>query len=285
MAGLCAAQELFGLGIDTIVLEARDRIGGRVYSVPFGDGVVDLGGSWIHGLGPGVGELKNYEGQFNPLYYLVNREGINVVKVWVRICFYMSQDGPLKAKRRYIMWNGEEADTETLDKLSDEVAEWYQNRSKEAGLNESVEDVFKSYKWSDDENKNIIVRSLIYARWSAEFAGDFSELSGRHFLDADQFNGSEYIYPKGSYQSAERLSKNLDIRFNQEVTEIDYQNDEIKFTTRSGNEYFARKAVVTVPLAILQQRVIKFKPELPEKKLASIDRLGKGLMDKLFLEF
>ena len=37
-----------------MVIEGRDRVGGRICSVPFADGKVDLGASWIHGIGPGV---------------------------------------------------------------------------------------------------------------------------------------------------------------------------------------------------------------------------------------
>ena len=44
MAGLTAAHHLRRWGYRVVVLEGRDRIGGRVWSVPFGGGTVDLGG-------------------------------------------------------------------------------------------------------------------------------------------------------------------------------------------------------------------------------------------------
>ncbi|HEY1237295.1 MAG TPA: NAD(P)/FAD-dependent oxidoreductase [Solirubrobacterales bacterium] len=47
-AGLAAADALRAGGIDVTVLEARDRVGGRVWSVPFGDGaVVERGAEFI----------------------------------------------------------------------------------------------------------------------------------------------------------------------------------------------------------------------------------------------
>lgn len=48
LTGLAAATELERLGATTLVLEARDRVGGRVLSIPVGDGVaIDQGGQFI----------------------------------------------------------------------------------------------------------------------------------------------------------------------------------------------------------------------------------------------
>lgn len=50
MAGLTAAQDLFGAGEKVVVLEARDRIGGRVYTDrSFANYPVEFGAEFIHG--------------------------------------------------------------------------------------------------------------------------------------------------------------------------------------------------------------------------------------------
>lgn len=50
-AGLTAAREIIAAGKSAVVLEARDRVGGRVLNLGIGDGkVVEIGGQWI---GPG----------------------------------------------------------------------------------------------------------------------------------------------------------------------------------------------------------------------------------------
>ena len=46
-AGLAAADELRAAGIEVTVLEARDRVGGRVWSVPFAGSVVERGAEFI----------------------------------------------------------------------------------------------------------------------------------------------------------------------------------------------------------------------------------------------
>ncbi|CAF4913809.1 unnamed protein product [Pieris macdunnoughi] len=50
-AGVSAASTLAKAGKKVLALEAMDRIGGRVRTVPFGDGVVEVGAEWIHGTG------------------------------------------------------------------------------------------------------------------------------------------------------------------------------------------------------------------------------------------
>ncbi|KOB52193.1 Peroxisomal N1-acetyl-spermine/spermidine oxidase [Operophtera brumata] len=48
-SGTMAATTLAKAGKRVLALEAQDRIGGRVRTVPFGDGIVELGAEWIHG--------------------------------------------------------------------------------------------------------------------------------------------------------------------------------------------------------------------------------------------
>ncbi|PIJ00368.1 amine oxidase, partial [Leucobacter sp. OLES1] len=50
ISGLSAAAELLRAGRSVVVLEARDRIGGRVHTEREDGRVTDLGASWIHGI-------------------------------------------------------------------------------------------------------------------------------------------------------------------------------------------------------------------------------------------
>ena len=47
LAGLCAARELVRRGRSCVVVEARDRVGGRTLSRRLGRDTIDLGGQWI----------------------------------------------------------------------------------------------------------------------------------------------------------------------------------------------------------------------------------------------
>jgi monoamine oxidase len=51
LSGLRAARAVAGAGREVVVLEARDRVGGRLLNATLGDGVtVDLGGQWARQL-------------------------------------------------------------------------------------------------------------------------------------------------------------------------------------------------------------------------------------------
>lgn len=67
-AGLGAAQECVRQGLTVKVVEARNRLGGRIESVDLGPYKVDMGASWIHGIGPGCGENQEWESKQNPIY-------------------------------------------------------------------------------------------------------------------------------------------------------------------------------------------------------------------------
>lgn len=49
-SGIAAATKLYENGFQNLtILEAQNRIGGRVHTVPFGDNVLDMGAQWCHG--------------------------------------------------------------------------------------------------------------------------------------------------------------------------------------------------------------------------------------------
>ena len=47
-AGVTAARETALRGARTLLLEARDRLGGRTWTAPWGDREIELGGGWVH---------------------------------------------------------------------------------------------------------------------------------------------------------------------------------------------------------------------------------------------
>ena len=63
IAGLAAARTLADRGHDAVLLEARDRIGGRIWTSRWSDAAIDLGASWIHGVdGNPIAELARAVG-------------------------------------------------------------------------------------------------------------------------------------------------------------------------------------------------------------------------------
>jgi protoporphyrinogen oxidase len=58
-AGLAAARTVVAAGVDVIVVETRDRVGGRVWTIRNADTLmpIELGAEFVHGRAPGLGDL------------------------------------------------------------------------------------------------------------------------------------------------------------------------------------------------------------------------------------
>jgi monoamine oxidase len=77
-AGLVAARELEARGLSVVVLEARDRVGGRVLNEPIGDGkVVEVGGQWV---GPGQDRLYALAREVGVETFPTHSAGENVIE-------------------------------------------------------------------------------------------------------------------------------------------------------------------------------------------------------------
>jgi hypothetical protein len=47
-----------------------------------GNLTVDMGASWIHGIGPGAGSLSQYKGMMNPIYTIAQQNNITTTTTW-----------------------------------------------------------------------------------------------------------------------------------------------------------------------------------------------------------
>jgi monoamine oxidase len=85
ISGLGAANYLREKNCTVTVLEARGRLGGRLNTEVMGASniKVDMGASWIHGIGPGAGDLEEYKDMENPLYTIAKANKISTIATWV----------------------------------------------------------------------------------------------------------------------------------------------------------------------------------------------------------
>ncbi len=130
VAGLSAAQKLKTLGCtDITVLEARNRIGGRINTENMGTNLlplnVDMGASWIHGIGPGAGDLKQYKGKENPIYTLAKANKIKTVRTW--------KDSDSTEENYYWYLDPQTHLSEArVTKMEDDVADWLSEKQDTA---------------------------------------------------------------------------------------------------------------------------------------------------------
>ena len=86
LAGLTAARELVGQGSSVLVLEARDRVGGRILNHEIGDGkVVEVGGQWV---GPTQDRLAALARELGIETFPTHAEGDNVLEYRGRLRRY-----------------------------------------------------------------------------------------------------------------------------------------------------------------------------------------------------
>ncbi len=75
------------------------------------------------------------------------------------------------------------------------------------------------------------------------------------------------------------------IILNKPVSVVNYETDKVILKTADNDSYEADKVLITVPIKILQNRQISFKPALPDKKAVAINQIFMGDGIKIFVEF
>jgi monoamine oxidase len=271
MSGATAARALAAGGRSVVVLEARDRIGGRTWTDTALGIPVDLGASWIHGIGD------------NPLADLRDALGIDSVEFTV---------GSFQPSGRPIVYHA--PDGRTLDVVARE--QWLADLAVvDAGLEvvvasaphgttyaEAVQTAIAQQDWDADRAER--VREYLRHRVEDLCGASIDDLDA-HGLDEEHVNGIEVVFPQGYGQFAAKLLDGLDVRLEHVVVSVARDADGVLVTTAAGAEFRARIAVVTLPLGVLKAGSVTFTPPLPEPVAGAIDRLSMGVYDKVFLRF
>lgn len=259
-AGIAAAHELSLRHIKVIVLEARDRIGGRVWSDRRSDNQsVDLGAGWIHGV------------RRNPVYRLVEKQDITVTETDYDNIGWLHPP-PTAISDKMI-----EDYIELLDDAMSDVSD--------STGNISVSDALKNLMEQQPELNPALLNFVANLVIEQEYAAPLNKLSVSALEEGEVFSGEDVMFPGGYDQIFTSLIENLDIRMAQVVNRIDYTNDRVKLQTIDNKQYFADEIIVTVPLGVLQHNSIVFTPSLPDSKIQAIEALGMAVFNKVYLGF
>ena len=258
VAGLAAAAELNALGFDDVaILEARDRIGGRLWTDAIGGGIpVDLGASWIHGV------------DGNPITAIARGNGIATHPTNYDndvVHFHNAQrpsPSATEALRRFWRLAG---------------------RRPDANLQSVYEQLLGNAPLTAPDRRYLdyLLNTIV----EHEHAADLRHLSLESIDGGDAYGGDDAVFPGGYGQVADVLADGVDIRFLEAVTEVDYGGPDIVLTTAAGATFEATRVVVTVPLGVLKQNLISFRPALPPRKRGAIDGLEMGVLNKTCLLF
>lgn len=261
IAGLRAAEVLVAKGRRVIVLEARDRLGGRIHTDRSWGVPVELGASWIHGV------------TNNPIAALAAAEGIKTQAFDYDAIVY----GP----------DGRRRAAGTLDDLEEQVAELVETgREDSPDTDEPLRAALDRAIAADDldATERLDIEWGIAESIEHEYAGDAADLSANHFDDGGEESGGDVLLPGGYDKVVQAVAKTVDVRFSHVVASIDTSGDRVVADTSLG-KFFANAVIVTVPLGVLKAGSIQFLPPLPEAKSTAIARLGMGALSKTCLRF
>lgn len=259
-AGLACARDLVAAGCTVTVLEARTRIGGRVWSDDRLGFPLDLGASWIMGTAA------------NPLTPIARAAGIDLVSThWDRLAAY-------RGGRRVTRRDLDEISSEFED-LIDAIRRHARSRSTDLTLQAAIAEELRGEVLSpvDQQRLNYATSML-----GLDAAADMDEL-GVMGQELDRRPRGEDALIRGGYRRVlDSLATGLDVRLGHEVTQIEQLPTSVRVTT-AGAVCSAEHCVVSLPLGVLQSGRVRFVPGLPADKGAVLRRLAMGTLNKATL--
>jgi len=271
IAGLTAARDLAVDGYNVVILEARERIGGRIWTSHELGLPADLGASWIHGF------------ENNPITRLARRHAIEIVRTNI------SSVTPARY-RSMVLYdeNGRRLSKSETAEMSEMMADYLdfvaakQKEGHERSMLE-VEEIFAdSQGYGSDQRRRLtfIARTYLEHEW----AGPRSEVSLLEYDKNLGFAGHDRLFPDGYAQITDRLAEGTDILLGHEVKQVDYSGTHVDVLTNRGS-FQANYVLITVPLGVLQAGQIAFHPRLPKGKREAIRKMRMGVFNKIFLKF
>lgn len=270
IAGLTAARLLTRYGHRVLVLEARDRIGGRVHTDRVDGRVTDLGASWIHGVDDA------------PLHAATEAFGIRTVEFTVGS--YQPDSRPIACYGP----DGARLDDAALTAFADDVRAVDERlRRIIAGIGPgtsygaAVDAALAETNWEAQRSER--VREFLRHRTEEQYGVWIDDLDA-HGLDDDETLGDEVVFPDGYDRLATRLADRLDVRLGHAVTAIRWDASGVTVLT-SDQEFHAGTAVLTVPVGVLKSGAVDIDPPLPEPVSGALDRLEMNAFEKVFLRF
>lgn len=259
VAGLAAAQRLQLAGRSPLVLEARERVGGRIWT-DHTYAPVELGAEFIHG-------------EFASTWQLVNAAGLPA-ELWPRV----EGDGV-----RQFQHVGRQGTLLMDPALSRRIEDLYERLHYYEGPDRTIAEVLAGMTGADDEAVPFVLN-----RVACMEAADVTRVSALAISQelAQVTAGWTNFHICPGYDSLPAfLARDLSVQHGAAVTQINWDARAAHLSLENGQTLTARQVIVTVPLSLLQAECPRFTPALPPAKQKAIHTLVMGTVTKLILWF
>ena len=260
MAGVTAARALVREGLRVRVLEARQRIGGRIHTLrDLCDAPVEAGAELIHGQGAQTWPEVRAAG----LTVRPNSHAVSALMVdlghgtqWLaRALLHPETWQSFTILRRL-------ARREPRDMAAAEFIERGGYRGRARSLAEMV--------------------------FTTHLPGSTHEIGIHGLLDdgvLELETSGDYRVNEGYDRIVEHIARDLEIEYGFVATEIEWAHGGVAIRDGSGRERVARAAISTLPAGVLQSGAVRFKPELPESKREALRAMVSGPVLKVIMRF
>ncbi|KAJ5637148.1 hypothetical protein N7490_007027 [Penicillium lividum] len=290
LAGLTAARELEGAGLSCVVLEARDRVGGKTWSQPMasGRGILEFGAGWIND----VNQTR--------MIGLVRQFGLDVIEQnTTGNCALQDLDGSISAFAYGEIPKFDLASIEDVIRIRDMTEADCQAVDVFSPHDTRLDSMtFEAYLRSNNASEKAMLTATVWTR--AMLGIDPRDVSALFFLNycksgggllqmrSDRKGGGQHLRIRQGTQSfstklAETLAPNA-VRLNTAVKTIRQEGSNVvNIVTGNHSLYRARKVITTVPSPVL--KTISFEPPLHPLKLAWSESSNYGYYSKALMVF
>jgi monoamine oxidase len=258
VAGVTAARALSATGLAVVVIEGRDRIGGRVHTIrDFCGRPVEAGAEFIHGVHAATWpEVRN-------------------ANLSVRACH-----------QRYMMFNAGGA-TRWLPLVMLHPGVWpaftiFRALGRARPPDLTAREFLKRRGY---RGRARLIAEMVLA---GHLPGSVDEIGVLGLLDDGVHTlelGTNYRIDDGYDRLPQHVAAGLDVRSGFDIESVCWDAGGVAVVARDGRELVARAAISTLPVGVLKSGRVRFSPVLPESKSAALDRVEMGPVLKLLLRF
>ncbi|XP_051121699.1 polyamine oxidase 1-like [Andrographis paniculata] len=267
ISGIAAAKVLADNGVeDVLILEAADRIGGRIRKEDFGGVTVEVGAGWIAGVG---GK------QSNPVWELARESNL-------RTCFsdYSNARYNIYDRSGKIFPSGIAA--HSYQKAVESAIQKLQSQ-------ESNPDVDTSTSSAPKSPIELAIDFILHDFEMAEVEpiSTYVDYGEREYLVADE-RGYEHLLHKMAETflfTSEGEILDTRLKLNKVVRELQHSRNGVSVKTEDGCVYEAHYVILSVSIGVLQSHLISFSPPLPRWKTEAISNCDIMVYTKVFLKF